>query len=278
MITNQPLGMRIIDFIKPTDNYEDLYKIWYDFLETEKSIFVDENLYKEFVKRLIDRYYNRYISTQTLTEFKVRFRNFLNSKKEVATRLYHLKDLELELFFTNYQITRNDLTHILDTTNTTNNKSYNNNTTTTNGLTKHNTSNKHLGTDTLTNENEDFNVDSDLPKSAVKKDDLFTSEIYATKSNHNKSSNTNTNTYNSKNEIEDVTNVIDNITTNKGDSNYDTIIKNNGTNKDINTNKTYGYNGNVTELLNNYLKISLDVINFYLDEVEHYGLFKKILY
>ena len=279
MITNiNNYGMKLIDFISPYDDYSKVYDVWYNQLKEFAPLFVDKILYKDFIKRFIDRYYNRFIATQTITEFIIRFKNFLNTNKETATRLYHLKDLELELFFTNYQITKNELKGFSSNYSTNNNKFISNNNNVNSGTAQTlNNTNLHTGKNIHTTTIDNFEVNSDLPKSAIDRKDLFTKEIYATNSNHNKNKTKNIDEFNETNSNKASTKNRNESSSFNNGSSENTIDGVADNTQDV-LNETYGYNGNIQELLNSYINVSLDVINFYLDEVEHFGLFSKILY
>lgn len=278
MIYNQPYGMKFIDFVNPKNNtIEELIKVWTNhFNPILEDVLIPQLNKSEFSKRFILKFYNRYIATQTITEFDLRFINFMLGVKEQAERLYNLKNKDLELFFNQYNISKSDVknkvksradnTNINTVKGTITNK--NNNTTKTTG--------RHKGTNNSTHTNDSKHVVADTPADTQNVNNLFTNNNYISNAEHTKNYGKDTNT--------NITDIKDSTKNNfsgtqKNDQTTDNVNKNINKSKSIqkNNNISYGYNGNIDDLVNAYMNISLDVINFYLEQAENYGLFKKIL-
>ena len=263
---NNPYGFRIMDFMKATDTFEDLEKIWFNYLEDCKIYFVDEKIYKEFIERFVEKFYFRFISVQTTTEFKIRFKNFLRSTYEQAKRLQELNKENLNLFYNNYQISESELNNIFKNNSNNKNRSFSN---------FHNTGfSTQNGKEINSTEPNSFTrtLESDTPSQLISPDKIFNDKTYVVKANEIKSGGIDRNTT----EFKDYRTDNENNGYDKSHSSNDNVS--NGSNNQTNKEKTYGYNGDVKKLIKDYLSISLDVINFYLNEVENYGLFKSILY
>lgn len=296
MITNAPFSFKLIDFSENEDINECVEK-WYNYLKDCEEDFYNPLLFKNFIERFIIRNYNRFLSTQTTYEFKLLFKDYLMTLKEQANRLNELNKKDLELFFTSYNITENEINNILKSENEliannenvltsenkniseSNNRNFGtNNTTTTNDNVKNFTKN--------TTENNSNNFHSDTPKTMIDVNSLK-NNVYVTDfdKNENIITTTNDNTLSGKvkneNEI-DITNNTNTTNTNninsKNKTNQNTKNNTNSTNNQNSNTKNYGYNGNTKELINNYLSFSLDVFNFYLSKVDEFSLFLKILY
>lgn len=115
-----------------------------------------------------------------------------------------------------------------------------------------NTDDKGKSENTNHSENDDqnYNLFSDTPQSSLNVTDLF--DI--------------------KNKY--ITNATNNKNTNKHDDNSNSNFENTSEFKSLQK----GYNGLVADLLNNYIQLNLDVIQYYLDWIEDECLFSSILY
>lgn len=293
MITNAPYNFKILDF---GNDINDCIEKWYNYLEDLSQNFYNPLLFKTFINRFIIRNYDRYISTLTTEEFKIRFNDYLLSIYERAKRLENLNKKDLELFFNSYNISENEMQNILESeienngknsnSSWNNNESKNSNTSSnwnSNNVTEYR-KNQNGGSDSnITNT---INYHSDTPKSKVLESEIKNKK-YVTDVNENNNTNIiSKNSFIENNGTSDIMNLsVDNSENNNTSNSLninDTTLKNttnqNSKNNQKTNTKNYGYNGNTKQLLNDYLSFSLDIINFYLDEAENYGLFLKILY
>ena len=115
-----------------------------------------------------------------------------------------------------------------------------------------NTDDKGKSENTNHSENDDqnYNLFSDTPQSSLNVTDLF----------------------DVKNKY--ITNATNNKNTNKHDDNSNSNFENTSEFKSLQK----GYNGLVADLLNNYIQLNLDVIQYYLDWIEDECLFSSVLY
>lgn len=287
---NNPYGFRIMDFMKPTDTFEDLENIWFNYLKDCKIYFVDEKIYKEFIERFVEKFYFRFISVQTTTEFKIRFKNFLRSTYEQAKRLQELNNENLKLFYNNYQISENELNNVFESVSLNENKSKNESTTSNENISSSNfenlTKSSQHGQQINENKPSTFSrtLESDTPSQLISPDKIFNDRTYVVKATETQNggvdkstiefrdfgTDSTSNTNDTSHSTTDASNKSETSSSNKGNANNKNNQKSNS--------KTFGYNGDIKKLINDYISISLDVINFYLNEVENYGLFKSILY
>ena len=266
----------LLDLYKDNFNYEDLYTIVGTWLSTEKVYFFknDDTLWNGFIQAFCDRFYSRNINFYTTLDFKLKLRDVLRSCKNMATRVY-----ECELLNINPLKTFN---HSMERTENLKGNSKLENTTNTNDINKSNSNanviTKNKTTDKGTNETRSANYDlhSDTPSNAVNIDDLFSvAKNFVTDAKNNKSQSTSMNSNNNE--------YTGNSSTNSNDtSERSNVTNSNGLNEFFNENLfkeiSYGYDGNPVELVDKYMKLKTDVIQFYIDEIENACLFSSILY
>lgn len=282
----------LLDLYKDNFNYEDLYNIVGVWLSTEKVYFFknDDTLWNNFIQSFCDRFYSRNMNFYTTLDFKLKLRDVLRSSKNMATRVYESELLKINPLKTFSHVTdRNESSKgNSKSTNNSNGKTENvtNVNDTSNSDSKTTAETKNKTTDNGTNENTSTSYDlhSDTPSNAVNIDDLFSvAKNFVTDADnnksHSKSTNSNTNDFtgnsssnsSDKNERNSVTN-----------SNGVNELNSNGTNEFLNENLfkevSEGYDGNPTDLIEKYMNLKTDVVQFYLDEIENACLFSSILY
>ena len=282
----------LLDMYKLDFNYEDLYNIVGKWLDSEKKYFVieDETLWGNFIESFCDRFYSRNINFYTTLDFKLKFRDLLRSTKNQATRIYESELLKINPLKTFSHVTDRNENLKGNSKSTNNSKSKSENVTNvndkSNGESKSTIKTQNKSVDKGNNEvtSTSYDLHSDTPSNAVNIDDLFSvAKNYVTDANNNKShsrsKNSNNNNYtgssvnnsNDKNERNSLTN-----------SNGTNELNSNGTNEFLNENLfkevSEGYDGNPVDLIEKYMELKTDVIQFYLDEIESACLFSSILY
>lgn len=262
----------LLDLYKDNFNYEDLYTIVSTWLSTEKVYFFknDDTLWNDFIQSFCDRFYSRNMNFYTTLDFKLKLRDVLRASKNRATRVYESELLKINPLKTFSHVTdrnenlKGNAKSLAQTDDVTNNESKSN----------VSTSNKSVDTGNTKSTNTSYDLHSDTPSNAVNIDDLFSvAKNFVTDANNNKSqttgNNTNTNEFNGN---------VD--STLSGENKRNSVT--NGTNEFINENLfkevSEGYNGNPVDLIEQYMTLKTDVVQFYLDEIENACLFSSILY
>lgn len=142
--------------------YEDLYNVVEQWLNSEKQYFFNAAFFRRFIESFCDRFFRRDFNFDTFLDFKLALRDVFRKYKDNADRIYQSSLLELNPLYTTYLENESSTKD--------NGKSENKN---------------H-------SENEDvnYNLYSDTPQSSMNVDDLF-----SVKSNYitNASNNRNTN-------------------------------------------------------------------------------------
>lgn len=282
----------LLDLYKDNFNYEDLYNVVGVWLSTEKVYFFknDDTLWNNFIQSFCDRFYSRNMNFYTTLDFKLKLRDVLRSSKNRATRVYESELLKVNPLKTFSHVTdRNESSKgNSKITNNSNGKTENvtnvNDTSNSDSRTTAETKNKTTDNGTTENTSTSYDLHSDTPSNAVNIDDLFSvAKNFVTDADNNKShskaTNSNTNDFtgsstsnsSDKNERNSVTN-----------SNGVNELNSNGTNEFLNENLfkevSEGYDGNPTDLIEKYMNLKTDVVQFYLDEIENACLFSSILY
>ena len=262
----------LLDLYKDNFNYEDLYEVVGTWLSTEKVYFFKNNdtLWNDFIQSFCDRFYSRNMNFYTTLDFKLKLRDVLRSSINRATRVYESELLKINPLKTFSHLTDRKENLKGNATSKTNIDDVSKN------ESKSNVSNNNKSVDIVNNEstNTSYNLHSDTPSNAVNIDDLFSvAKNFVTDADNNKSKSTGTN--NSTNEFEGI---VENSSSGENKRNSVT----NGTNEFLNENLfkevSEGYNGNPVDLIEKYMELKTDVIQFYLDEIENACLFSSILY
>lgn len=282
----------LLDLYKDDFKYEDLYNIVATWLSTEKKYFFkdDTTLWNNFIQAFCDRFYSRNINFYTTLDFKLKLRDVLRASKNRAIRVYESELLKINPLSTFSHISnRNEkLKGNSKSANNSNSKSENitnvNDVSNSNRKSNNDTKNNSVDNGTNTNVNTSYDLHSDTPSNAINIDDLFSvAKNFVTDANNNKSSNTTTNSNNNSFASSSTSNSNDinerNSVTNSNNVNE---LINNGTNEFLNENLfneiSEGYDGNPADLIEKYMQLKTDVIQFYLDEIENACLFSSILY
>lgn len=336
-INNPTSTMRLIDLLDFNGrffDYDDLYKKMSDFLSTEKTYFVSEDLWDVFIERFCDNFCTRQLNFYTTLDFKIKFRAVLKNCKRQAERIIEIDMLNINPLSTYKDVVKrsedkSSTNDFVKSDNSTNiytpdlinqsdvyTEGYNNND---NNIYKVDTidstdTNTHSGSDTTETHNTNtntgtvttYNLHSDTPSNTINIDNLFnTDNNYVTDVTNDKTTNdltvtddgSNTVTFGSANKIKsdalnkfntteilvnDYNSESHNTTTQKGEST--TVANSHEKTKNIYSDNTIlselkeGFNGNQYDLLNAYMDLQTDVINFYLNEIEKACLFSNILY
>lgn len=252
MFINNPVyTMRLVDLLdmyKDEFTYEDLYKVVGEWLSTEQKYFFtnDNSLWLEFIQAFCDRFYSRNFNFDTTLDFKLKLRDVLKANKNQAIRIFESNAIKINPLNTySNTLTRNEK-YI--------------------GISKNSNNSESIINNSNSNENNstgfNYNLHSDTPSNAVNIDDLFSvAKNYVTDATNIKNNEQTTNKSMSKNE-----------TTSNSNSRFDN--ENNNLFNEISS----GYNGNPTELIEKYMQLKTDVIQFYLDKIENACLFSCVLY
>lgn len=282
-INNPVYTMKIIDLLDMFNdnfNYDDIYNVVDKWLSTEKKYFFtnDTNFWKEFIQAFCDRFYSRNLNFDTTLDFKLKLRDVLRSSKNRAERIFESNAIKINPLNTySNSMTRNENYKGNSSNKTINENSTNNNNNTHATNNSEDISNGSVE-DTTKSSSFNYNLHSDTPSNAVNIDDLFSvaknyvTDAQNTKSNGSGSStqkNQNTNTNKNVSDVES-----DSRTVSTGSSNGSNSYENENLFKEVST----GYNGNPTDLIEKYMQLKTDVIQFYLDEIENACLFSCVLY
>lgn len=270
----------LLDMYKNDFNYEDLYKIVGNWLQSEIKYFVisDETLWGNFIESFCDRFYSRNINFYTTLDFKLKLRDVLKASKNRAKRIYEVDLLEI-----NPLITFNHLTEKTEkSTGVTNSNNNSNSTSISNGTTSNadntQSSNKTNDNSTSSGNSANYDLHSDTPSNAVNIDDLFSvAKNFVTDANNNKAQN-NSESYSNSTYIGNVSRSSKNDSESSLKENSTNAGKTEFSNDNIFNEISKGYNGEPTELIKKYMDLKTDVIQFYLDEIENACLFSSILY
>lgn len=270
----------LLDMYKNDFNYEDLYKIVGNWLQSEIKYFVlqDETLWGNFIESFCDRFYSRNINFYTTLDFKLKLRDVLRASKNRAKRIY-----EVDLLKINPLITFNHLTEktekntgVTNSNNNSNSTSVSNGTSVTSDNSKSN--NETVDSSNTSGNSTNYDLHSDTPSNAVNIDDLFSvAKNFVTDANNNKTKNSSESSSNST-----FTGNVSSSSRNENESNLTESSINEGKTEFSNDNVlneiSKGYNGEPTDLIKKYMDLKTDVIQFYLDEIENACLFSSVLY
>lgn len=282
-IGNPTYTMKIIDLLNMFDdnfNYDDIYNVVSKWLSTEQQYFFtnDNSLWLEFIQAFCDRFYSQNLNFETTLDFKLKLRDVLKANKNQAIRIFESNAIKINPLNTySNSLTRTE--NYKGTSKNTNNSENVINTTQSNNATNNsfdvnNSSNSDENNSTGFN----YNLHSDTPSNAVNIDDLFSvAKNYVTDATNVKNNEQIINKGTSKNETTSNSNSkfdSKNKTVNNGINNGVAEYENNNLFNEI----SKGYNGNPTELIEKYMKLKTDVIQFYLDKIENACLFSCVLY
>lgn len=261
LINNPNRNIRLIDLLDMTQidfNYNDLYNVVGDWLKSEKIYLVNENLFDDFIEMFCDRFYQRELNFDTFLDCKLKIRNTLRKYREKAKRMYQASLIEINPL--------NTYEHLTD----------NNGNTTGDSV----TNSKYKGVDVVSSNHTDkvknsgsdsvdsWHLHSDTPSDSQNLTDLKGSNpnyVTDVTNDHNKTTHG------------QVTDTTGNSSTNSNtENNSDT--KNDYSEDRIFHELAKGYDGHPGDLLNKYVNLNLDTINFYLDMIEKECIFSNILY
>lgn len=241
----------------------------------------DDNLFNDFIQRLCDRYFNRYLSFETYYTFYTKLKFVLEDNREKYLRIYEasLKKINpLITFEENEEIKENRDSNGNNTSNSTSNSD-----TTTNGnsTSNHNetrTDNTKTSFNNVSDDQKTLSAHSSNPKSQSsismdpdKMNYIDSENLTIAKDNyHNTTSNTGTVT-NSGTDTGHTSSDAHSNATNNSSSNYTDKI-----NSAVERIKS-GFNGNQLELLKLYTTYYFDVNKEIINDIERARLFMSTL-
>lgn len=152
--------------------YEDLYNVVEEWLQSEKKYFFNGDFFREFIESFCDRFYSRDFNFDTFLDFKLKLRDVFKKYRDNAKRIYESSLIELNPLYTTY----------IENESSTND------------------SGKSENENHSENEDTNYNLFSDTPQSELDVSDLFdVKNKYITNATNNKNKNTrddkNKNTY-----------------------------------------------------------------------------------
>lgn len=152
--------------------YEDLYNVVEEWLQSEKKYFFNGDFFREFIESFCDRFYSRDFNFDTFLDFKLKLRDVFKKYRDNANRIYESSLIELNPLYTTY----------IENESSTND------------------SGKSENENHSENEDTNYNLFSDTPQSELDVSDLFdVKNKYITNATNNKNKNTrddkNKNTY-----------------------------------------------------------------------------------
>lgn len=248
MVNNPKRNIRLIDLLDMSVNnlydfsYEKLYEVVGEWLKSEKDLLVNPDDYNVFIKFFCDRYFRRSLNFDTFLDFKIALRNMFEKYREKAKRMYHASLIEIDPLQTHF----NEVHHEGSDRGESSTDSSN-----------HTTSDNNRD---FEYENTDFHLHSDTPSDTVNITDMFDKSTYVTDASNDKNVN--------KSKLDKTHSDID------GSGHSSGNFKNSNFYDDI----TKGYDGVPSDLLNKFIDLNLDVVNFYIDMVEKECLFSATLY
>lgn len=261
MINNPMTSMRLIDLLDMNNtnlynfDYTELYEVVGEWLSSEKNELVNTSLYNDFIKTFCDRFYSRNLNFDTFLDFKIKIRDCLRNNREKAKRMFEAGLLEINPLNTySHEIEhtgdnkgdRNTVTHT-DTEST-----YDND----NDVTR-----KYKDT------HDYYKLHSDTPSDTMNLTNMVAGGTnYVTDVDNTKDVTTNESIVDhTKNEGRDLSKATGNNNSSyKDDIHYKEL--------------QVGYDGHPADLINKYIELNLDVVNFYMTCIEEACLFSSILY
>lgn len=260
MYKNNPnYTLKLIDLVNMYDinfKYEDVYKKVSDFLDSEKKFFYtdDSKEWNKFIEFFCDSFFDRELNFDTFLDFKIAFRKMLKKYQDRAVRFVQIKATELNPLNTYHRESDSN-------TNATHSIDRNSNSTSEN----HSNSKNHSDSNSNSN-NKDFNLHSDTPSNSVEIDNLFsTKSNFITDANNSQGTNT--------------SNMVDDSNGSTDSNSHITDTANeNGSNNSLYNEVANGYEGNAIELLHQYLELTTNVLNMYMEWIESEHLFSSVLY
>ena len=142
--------------------FEDLYNVVGEWLESEKEHFFNADFYDDFIKAFCDRFFRRDFNFDTFLDFKLALRTVFKKYKDNADRIYQSSLLDLNPLYTTY----------MENESSTNDSG--------------NSENENHSE----NEDKNYNLYSDTPQSSKNLDDLFSvTSNYISNASNNKNTN-----------------------------------------------------------------------------------------
>lgn len=277
--------IRLIDLIDTdTQPIEDLYNIMSKNLNNiyEKTYPVQNNeLWADFIERLVDRYFNRFLSFDTYYTWSLKLKFVMENNKAKYLRIYENSMREI-----NPLITYEDTENVNENreskgdsqSDTQNSYTDNASNSTTYGRTDTRTDNLTTDFKNTTDSEKSINAITQNPKSQSGVAKTLNDLIYI----DNQQINENTNNYHNKTDNTGTqTNATTGTDTNTGNNSGNSSNHNDTSygNTDINVIERLkrGFNGNQLELLKKYEEIYFDVNREIIEDIERAKLFMSVL-
>ena len=260
VINNPKRNIRLIDLLdmyahNEPFNYDNLYEIIKNWLGTEKKYLVNETMFDDFCELLCDRFYERNLNFDTFLDCKLKIRNTLRKYREKAKRMFDASLIDINPM----QTYEHDTEHTGNNTGNSSDKGENSGET-------HSTFNSVHDPSEHKTTVKNWDLHSDTPSDSIKLDNMIGANAnYITDANNSQ-------------------NVTSESGTLKDNSNNDSNFHNGDSREHKYLDDIYfhelqkGYDGIPSDLLNKYIELNLDVVNFYLDMIEHECIFSNILY
>lgn len=277
--------IRLIDLIDTSKQpIEDLYKIMSKNLSNiyDKAYPVsNDELWENFIERLCDKYFNRYLSFDTYYTWSLKLKFLLEDNKEKYLRIYEnsMREINPLLTFEETENVNEDRKSTGDSASSSQN-SFENNSDTKNEYGRTDTRTDNLTADftNTTDKEVSINAFTTNPKSQSGVATSLDSLIYI----DNEQLTQNTNNYHNKTEntgTQTTTAGGDDTSNTKADGNSQSKTENSFENKDNNIIERLrkGFNGNQLELLKKYEEIYFDMNKEIINDIERAKLFMSVL-
>lgn len=276
MMNNNPVyTMRLIDLLDMSEypfNYDKIYDIVYNWLESEIEYFCskDEVLFRRFIETFCDNFYSRNFNFDTTLDFKIKLRNVFRKYKDQAERVLESSMLNINPLIT-FENVRKYTNDDEESGKNSSKATYDTNSRNQSQSSTHNTNDLNSST---TEDARSYDLHSDTPSNSVNIDNMFdTGNNYITDAKNNKNHSSNTNKSNSKSEVINNTTDSNNVNTNNSNNSQYNVNKSSVYNEISN-----GFNGDRVELIQKYMKLTTDIVRFYIDIIESECLFSCVLY
>ena len=266
-VNNPKRTMCMLDLLNlyaPDFNYDDLYAVVGQWLESEKKYFFtnDDSLWKQFIEYFCDSFYSRSINFYAWGDFKIRLRKVLRDCNYNARHIYQTSLIELNPLQT-YE-------NVIKRTGTDSSERQTSGTSSSTVTSNSHSTDRSSNSGTTTTDDSNYNLHSDTPSDAVNIDDLFSvAKNYVTDANNSKNHGSGSSSATSSGQSDRVDN---------SQSTGTTSTKNDSSSSSIMDELARGWSGSQVELINAFNELNLDVCKFYCETIENAGLFSSILY
>lgn len=277
--------IRLIDLIDTnTQPIEDLYTVMSQNLNSvyNKAYPVQNNeLWADFIERLVDRYFNRFLSFDTYYTWSLKLKFVLEQNKEKYIKIYEnsMREINPLLTFEENEKVTSNRDSAGDSTGTTNN-SFDNKSNTHNDYGKTDTRTDNLKSEfkNITDKDLTVNAMTSNPKSQSGISNDIENMIYIDNEQLTKNTNNYHNdTVNSGTQTNSASGSDDSNTTSNGNSQTKNENSFSNNEKSIIERIRNGFNGNQLELLKKYEEIYFDMNKEIIEDIDRAKLFMSVL-